>query len=101
MEEEAIREKRRKKILERLQKESGNFDDSFEAIAEEDISKQKQDGLSAHEKYLILKNSDKKEVIFLFLKKNNFFFHYIAKSQILHFYSGDFFRHSFKLFHYE
>ena len=66
MEEEGIREKRRKKILERLQKESGNFDDNFEAIAEEDTSKQKQDGLSAHEKYLILKNSDKKEVIFIF-----------------------------------
>lgn len=75
MEEDAIREKRRKKILERLQKESGNFDDSFEAIAiaEEDASKQKQDGLSAHEKYLILKNSEKKEVIFLFFKKIIFF----------------------------
>lgn len=71
MEEEAIREKRRKKILERLQKESGNTDDSFEAIAEED--KQKTDGLSAHEKYLILKNSEKKEVISFFFLNNNFF----------------------------
>jgi len=75
MEDESIREKRRKKILERLQKESNL--EVEEELKESQITTK---GLSAHEKYKILKKTEKEEVcnsqeLFIFIsnrKHTNF-----------------------------
>ena len=64
MEDEAIREKRRIKILERYKKESPHYEDSNIETDSQPIQKTHESTLSALEKYSLLKKTETKEVFF-------------------------------------
>lgn len=61
MEEQAIREKRRIKILERMKKES-NLNDEFKEAEIQETKINSERNLSASEKYNLLKKSESKQV---------------------------------------
>ena len=70
MEDEAVREKRRIKILERLKKEANNYEEPN--VEPEIVEPFKENSLSAHEKYKLLKTTEKKEVL-ISIKNQNFY----------------------------